>query len=952
MDIYLSLDGNKNDKIFSFELDNKIKVVFISDPNINVSSCSIAVGAGSFNDTYPGTAHFLEHLLFMGSEKYPEQNDYHSYIQINGGYDNAFTANNMTCYYLVLESSFLKKGIEMLSWFFRAPLLNESHIQSEMEIIDSEHNKNILNDNWIMDDIFKKFIKTESKYTKFGTGNLKSLDGITKNDIFDFYNKYYTSDNLYICVVDSKNINQMIDEYLIYFQSIPTKLYSNDLDRFSQDKLELVDNNLIFFKSSSDYNILNFYLIMDGEETNLIDYQLIYFINYLIGTEYYDSLGYFLKENNIIKNLSANIEYFYDFSANLNIQLTMVSTDTDCIYKSYWLITKLIEQLGNINEHEFIAIYNNYKKIKTLQLLYDSTNDPVSITNSVVENMTKYKMSGAIVRNYKVPEYNETIYQKYNEIIKSIKIKISTNINYKNISDKDFTKSLWYSSSYFLDNLILKKDFKMDEIKFIFSNTIGIKNFLIKNIILNISIDKSSIPELIYSSDKLCRKVYLLEFNKYEKPIGSITIIRKNELLLDKYNRILMEIYGKICNKILNYYLETISYYKLSFNMSVYREYLIYNFIGIDYELNFFITQITKKIYPNIVLYNNPESKKYFNEIIDDIKENINNFKYNTPYAICSKYLSCLLDNYLLPEEKLNFISGLTWDDFVLKINECLKYSYEYYLLIGIKKYGYSIGILPYDDYVFNNDQYINSIIDSLELSPNKYLITENKKIIKKSINNFCNFIIKPFDTNPNEINNCLIRYWICGNKINLISKTNFTDPIDIEITKSIIKSKLIMDFVSEILNEPLFDKIRTIDKLGYIVRANNKIINPSTDSLYFIIFFLIQSSYSIDRISESIKNFNKFIIKNIKNNYDEYLEKFRLLKESKLIDFKKPFSELVEELNSYIMSIVDKNYIFNINPLYWDICSEIDFSKDIEPIIYSIVKPKSKYYDIILKKN
>jgi insulysin len=155
----IQLSSNEKRNIKGIELENKIKLILISDPEINMSSCSVAVGAGYLQDDFQGTAHFLEHLLFMGSEKYPEQNDYHSYIQINGGYDNAFTTENMTCYYLSLETSFLKKGIEMLSWFFRSPLLDESHIKSEMEIIDSEHNKNILIDNWIMDDVFKNFIR-------------------------------------------------------------------------------------------------------------------------------------------------------------------------------------------------------------------------------------------------------------------------------------------------------------------------------------------------------------------------------------------------------------------------------------------------------------------------------------------------------------------------------------------------------------------------------------------------------------------------------------------------------------------------------------------------------------------------------------------------------------------------------------------------------------------------
>ena len=134
------------DRVFKYGiLPNKLKYTIIYDKNSDSSNVVMNVRTGSLYEPleFLGLAHFLEHMLFMGSEKYPEQNDYHSYIQINGGYDNAFTSDNMTCYYLSLETSFLKKGIEMLSWFFKSPLLDEKHISSEMEIIDSEHKKNI-----------------------------------------------------------------------------------------------------------------------------------------------------------------------------------------------------------------------------------------------------------------------------------------------------------------------------------------------------------------------------------------------------------------------------------------------------------------------------------------------------------------------------------------------------------------------------------------------------------------------------------------------------------------------------------------------------------------------------------------------------------------------------------------------------------------------------------------
>ena len=251
---------NDNRDISGIILDNEIKIILISDKNINKSVCSVGVGAGYLHDDFEGTAHFLEHLLFMGSEKYPEQNDYTSYVQSCGGSFNAFTADYMTLYYLELDSSFLKKGVEMLSWFFKKPLLDMKHIKSEMEIINSEHEKNILDDVWIMDDIFKIFLNQNTKYKKFGTGNMKSLQGITKDDIFKFYNTYYTTDNIYVTIIDSKSINEMIEEYVVFFESIENRKSVNSEKRFNKEHINYIPENCIEFQSISEYNFLNIIL--------------------------------------------------------------------------------------------------------------------------------------------------------------------------------------------------------------------------------------------------------------------------------------------------------------------------------------------------------------------------------------------------------------------------------------------------------------------------------------------------------------------------------------------------------------------------------------------------------------------------------------------------------------------------------------------------------------------
>jgi len=58
-------------------LTNNLSSLIISDPELTESACSLAVHVGSINEPLSGLAHFIEHMLFMGSNKYPDEKVYH-----------------------------------------------------------------------------------------------------------------------------------------------------------------------------------------------------------------------------------------------------------------------------------------------------------------------------------------------------------------------------------------------------------------------------------------------------------------------------------------------------------------------------------------------------------------------------------------------------------------------------------------------------------------------------------------------------------------------------------------------------------------------------------------------------------------------------------------------------------------------------------------------------------
>ena len=86
-------------------LDNGLQALLVSDPDADKAAAAMDVSVGSDNDPsdMPGLAHFLEHMLFLGTEGYPDPDGYQRFINRNGGSHNAFTADQDTNYFFDVD---------------------------------------------------------------------------------------------------------------------------------------------------------------------------------------------------------------------------------------------------------------------------------------------------------------------------------------------------------------------------------------------------------------------------------------------------------------------------------------------------------------------------------------------------------------------------------------------------------------------------------------------------------------------------------------------------------------------------------------------------------------------------------------------------------------------------------------------------------------------------------
>lgn len=144
-----TMANNSRDKVFSQnyvleELPNGLRVMIVKTDYPDVVSLQIPVSVGSRNEVEAGKtgfAHFFEHMMFKGSEKYPQ--DVYSDILKNSGVDNrAYTTNDYTNYHLNFSKEHLNKVLEIEADIFQNLSYSEEQFRTEALTVKGEYLKN------------------------------------------------------------------------------------------------------------------------------------------------------------------------------------------------------------------------------------------------------------------------------------------------------------------------------------------------------------------------------------------------------------------------------------------------------------------------------------------------------------------------------------------------------------------------------------------------------------------------------------------------------------------------------------------------------------------------------------------------------------------------------------------------------------------------------------------
>ncbi|KAH9950188.1 insulin-degrading enzyme [Amylocystis lapponica] len=162
------------------QLDNGLRAMLVHDAKADKAAASLDVAVGHLYDPddMPGLAHFCEHLLFMGTEQYPRENEYSEFLAKNNGGSNAFTGTSNTNYYFSVSTNALPGALSRFAAFFHCPLFAPSCTSRELNAVNSEHKKNHQSDVWRIFQVNKHLSKEGHAWRKFGSGNQESLSKV------------------------------------------------------------------------------------------------------------------------------------------------------------------------------------------------------------------------------------------------------------------------------------------------------------------------------------------------------------------------------------------------------------------------------------------------------------------------------------------------------------------------------------------------------------------------------------------------------------------------------------------------------------------------------------------------------------------------------------------------------------------------------------------------------
>ena len=390
-------------------LDNGLKVLMVSDPATEKSAAALSVGVGAFSDPmdFQGMAHYLEHMLFMGSESFPEPDGYMNFAAENGGSSNAYTSSEITNYMITIENTAFPEALHRVSEFFSAPILDPGYIQKE---------KNAVNAEWSMRresegrSIYRlqRALLGEHPANRFTIGNLETLADKSDRELHPatiaFFEKYYSANLMSLVLISPLPAAEMAVLAEQHFSLIPNKNVEKPVVT-TEVSFDDVAGKLIRFKPQRDLRELRLSYLIDNNQSEWRSKPGDY-LGYVIGSEMPGTPADKLKSLGLISQLiTSSYESLYGNYGTFEISVQLTPEGMKRREDIVEVLTGYIELLRQEGVDDRYA--DEYKQSLENRFTFLEKTDDFSYASSLAAAMQDYPIENVIDAPYRFDGFNQ-----------------------------------------------------------------------------------------------------------------------------------------------------------------------------------------------------------------------------------------------------------------------------------------------------------------------------------------------------------------------------------------------------------------------------------------------------------------------------------------------------------------------------------------------------------------
>lgn len=202
-------------KVRQTRLENGLQIVTAKLEDARSLTINVVVGTGSRFENYSingGVSHFLEHLLFKGSKKYPSAQAIAEAVDAVGGYNNAYTGEDVTSFYIKVPARHGDLALDILCDMVKNPLLDPVEIDRERGVIVEE--MNVFRDDppRFIGTLVPELIFPDNPLGRDIIGSEEVIRAIPREDIAEYQKLHYRPNNLVVAVAGAVDHDRIVEQ--------------------------------------------------------------------------------------------------------------------------------------------------------------------------------------------------------------------------------------------------------------------------------------------------------------------------------------------------------------------------------------------------------------------------------------------------------------------------------------------------------------------------------------------------------------------------------------------------------------------------------------------------------------------------------------------------------------------------------------------------------------------